>query len=192
MNNPLATLTDRFLKERTYLKNVTPATLRWYRIAFKNYEASFAGEAPLPSKTALQDFVVAQRERGIRAVTVRCSSSRCTRSARAFSTSTSLLRIAVAILSAAERNLHRILPAPRRHALHQPRTRTSVHPKRIAPGRVCRTHRHRRRTRLWDAELRVIVRISRMQRLGGEDRVPLSNFYFHACVRAKAGSEVSE
>ncbi|HJZ73175.1 MAG TPA: hypothetical protein VKE51_15630, partial [Vicinamibacterales bacterium] len=51
---PLATLTDRFLKERTYLKNVTPATLRWYRIAFKNYEASFPGEAPLPSKTALQ------------------------------------------------------------------------------------------------------------------------------------------
>src|SRR5262249_44644774 len=70
MNNPLATLTDRFLKERTYLKNVTPATLRWYRIAFKNYEASFPGEAPLPSKTALQDFVVAQRDRGIRAVTV--------------------------------------------------------------------------------------------------------------------------
>ena len=27
MNNPLATLCDQFLKERTYLKNVTPA--RW-------------------------------------------------------------------------------------------------------------------------------------------------------------------
>ena len=70
MNNPLATLTDRFLKERTYLKNVTPATLLWYRIAFKNYEASFPGEAPIPSKTSLQHFVVAQRDRGIRAVTV--------------------------------------------------------------------------------------------------------------------------
>ena len=70
MNHPLAALTDRFLKERTYLKNVTPATLLWYRIAFKNYAASFTGDAPLPSKTALQDFVVAQRDRGIRAVTV--------------------------------------------------------------------------------------------------------------------------
>ena len=29
MNNPLATLTEQFLKERTYLKNVTPATLVW-------------------------------------------------------------------------------------------------------------------------------------------------------------------
>jgi len=70
MNHPQAALTDRFLKERTYLKNVTPATLLWYRIAFKNYAASFTGDAPLPSKTALQDFVVAQRDRGIRAVTV--------------------------------------------------------------------------------------------------------------------------
>jgi site-specific recombinase XerD len=71
MNNPLATLTERFLKERTYLRNVTPATLLWYQVAFKNYQASFAGQAaPVPTKTALQDFVVAQRQRGIRPVTV--------------------------------------------------------------------------------------------------------------------------
>ena len=63
MDNPLATLTERFLKERTYLQNVTPATLLWYQVAFKNYQASFAGNpAPVPSKTALQDFVVAQRQ----------------------------------------------------------------------------------------------------------------------------------
>lgn len=71
MNNPLATLTDRFLKERTYLRNVTPATLLWYQVAFKNYQASFARDAaPVPTKTALQDFVVAQRQRGVRPVTV--------------------------------------------------------------------------------------------------------------------------
>jgi len=37
MNNPLATLTDQFLKERTYLKNVTPATLLWYREVHYEY-----------------------------------------------------------------------------------------------------------------------------------------------------------
>jgi hypothetical protein len=51
MNNPLATLTDQFLKERTYLKNVTPATLVWYHVAFKSYGASFAGDtAPVPRR----------------------------------------------------------------------------------------------------------------------------------------------
>jgi hypothetical protein len=38
MNNPLAALTSRFIKERAFLKNVTPKTLVWYRIAFTNYE----------------------------------------------------------------------------------------------------------------------------------------------------------
>ena len=71
MNNPLATLTDQFLKERTYLKNVTPATLVWYRVAFKSYRGSFPDDtAPVPTKAALQDFVVKQRERGLRPVTV--------------------------------------------------------------------------------------------------------------------------
>jgi site-specific recombinase XerC len=71
MNNPLATLTDQFLKERTYLKNVTPATLVWYRVAFKSYCASFANNtAPVPTKAALQEFVVKQREHGLRPVTV--------------------------------------------------------------------------------------------------------------------------
>jgi len=40
MNNPLATLCDQFLKERTFLKNVTPSTLRWYQVALKNYRAA--------------------------------------------------------------------------------------------------------------------------------------------------------
>jgi integrase/recombinase XerD len=71
MNNPLATLTDQFLKERTYLKNVTPATLVWYRVAFKNYSAAFTdGVPPLPTKATLQEFVIRQRQRNLRAVTV--------------------------------------------------------------------------------------------------------------------------
>jgi len=32
-SRPLATLCDQFLKERTYLKNVTPRTLVWYQVA---------------------------------------------------------------------------------------------------------------------------------------------------------------
>jgi hypothetical protein len=67
MNNPLATLFDQFLKERTYLKNVTPSTLIWYRVAFKNYAATIADDAPpMPTKAAMQQFVITQRERGIR------------------------------------------------------------------------------------------------------------------------------
>jgi hypothetical protein len=34
MNNPLATLFEQFLKERTYLNNVTPRTIHWYQTAF--------------------------------------------------------------------------------------------------------------------------------------------------------------
>ena len=45
MNNPLATLCDQFLKERTFLKNVTPSTLRWYQVAFKNYRATHSEDA---------------------------------------------------------------------------------------------------------------------------------------------------
>ena len=70
MNHPLAPLFDQFLKERTYLKNVTDRTLVWYRVAFKNYAAVTAHEAvALPTKATLQHFVVTLRERGIKPVT---------------------------------------------------------------------------------------------------------------------------
>ena len=49
LNYPLAPLIDQFLKERTYLKNVTPATLVWYQVAFKNYRATIAGRRPAPT-----------------------------------------------------------------------------------------------------------------------------------------------
>jgi len=47
VNNPLATLCDQFLKERAFLKNVTPSTIVWYRVAFKNYQAT-VDECVLP------------------------------------------------------------------------------------------------------------------------------------------------
>ena len=40
MNHPLATLFEQFLKERTYLKNVTRSSLVWYQVAFRNYAAA--------------------------------------------------------------------------------------------------------------------------------------------------------
>jgi hypothetical protein len=54
MNNPLAALCDQFLKERTFLKNVTPSTVRWYQAAFKNYRATVADDASVPTKASLQ------------------------------------------------------------------------------------------------------------------------------------------
>ena len=70
MNNPLATLFDRFLKERTYLKNVTSATLRWYRIAFKSYRKAIPDDAaPLPTRGTLQEFVIRLRDRGVQPIT---------------------------------------------------------------------------------------------------------------------------
>jgi integrase/recombinase XerD len=69
VNYPLATLFERFLKERTYLKNVTPRTLVWYQVAFKNYRKA-VGDDVLPTRAALQQFVIHERDRGIRPVTV--------------------------------------------------------------------------------------------------------------------------
>jgi site-specific recombinase XerD len=70
MNNPLATLFEKFLKERTYLNNVTPSTIHWYQTAFKNYRATLvAGPPPLPTKGSLQRFVVAMRDRGLKPIT---------------------------------------------------------------------------------------------------------------------------
>jgi len=53
MNHPQANLFEQFLRERTYLKNVTPSTLIWYLVAFKNYGAAFPDEI-LPTRVSLQ------------------------------------------------------------------------------------------------------------------------------------------
>ena len=70
MNHPLATLCDQFLKERTFLNNVTPATLIWYRVAFKNYSATLVLTTVAADEgDASKQFVIGQRERGVRPVT---------------------------------------------------------------------------------------------------------------------------
>jgi integrase len=69
VNHPLSALFDQFLKERLYLKNVTDRTLVWYRVAFKSYRRAYGDNPALPTKAALQEFVVRLRERGIRPVT---------------------------------------------------------------------------------------------------------------------------
>jgi hypothetical protein len=73
VNHPLAALFDQFLKERRNLKNVTEATLVWYRVAFTNYKSVIAAytASSLPTKAALQRFVVSFRERAIKPVTMR-------------------------------------------------------------------------------------------------------------------------
>ena len=59
MNHPLDALFDQFLKERRYLKNVTEATLVWYRMAFSNYTSFVADEHPPPPTIAsLQGFLM--------------------------------------------------------------------------------------------------------------------------------------
>lgn len=74
----LDSLFEQFLRERTYLKNVSPKTREWYRaawIAFIRTQApSFtsnevSGAASL-SRTHLSTFVVTLRNRGIKPVTV--------------------------------------------------------------------------------------------------------------------------
>jgi hypothetical protein len=66
VNYPQASLFEQFLKERTFLNNVTPSTLVWYQVAFKNYRATLEPDTPsLPTKASLQHFVICQRERGI-------------------------------------------------------------------------------------------------------------------------------
>jgi integrase/recombinase XerD len=53
-----------------HLKNVTPATLRWYQIAFKAYRKAIADDAaPLPTRGTLQQFVIHLRDRGVRPIT---------------------------------------------------------------------------------------------------------------------------
>ncbi len=68
-------LFQQFLRERTYINNVTPSTIEWYESAWKAFNTAQASapprpdSAPLISKADLQHFVVHLRERGIKPVT---------------------------------------------------------------------------------------------------------------------------
>ena len=57
MNNPF----ERFIQERTYLKNVSPRTIDWYRESFRWLNN------PEPAQSDLTDLVIRMRQRGLKA-----------------------------------------------------------------------------------------------------------------------------
>jgi hypothetical protein len=68
----LSHLFEPFLRERTYVNNVTASTREWYGAAWKAFRAAQASaperpsSAPLIAKSDLQQFVVHLRERGLK------------------------------------------------------------------------------------------------------------------------------
>jgi site-specific recombinase XerD len=73
--NRLDQLFQQFLRERTYITNVTPSTREWYQWAWKAFNATQAtaleraARAPLIGKADLQRFVVELRARGVKPIT---------------------------------------------------------------------------------------------------------------------------
>ena len=74
----LATLFDDFLRERTYIQNVSPKTLAWYSQAWRAFLLSqppsltSPSGAPGLSRADLEHFVRHLRQRGVRPVTCNC------------------------------------------------------------------------------------------------------------------------
>jgi integrase/recombinase XerD len=69
---PLDSLFARFLKERKYLRNVSPRTIHWYEIVWSEFIRSATRSLTHPSDITLDDlqqYVYVLRERGVRAVT---------------------------------------------------------------------------------------------------------------------------
>lgn len=66
----LQALFDRFLRERVYINNITPATREWYECAWKAFSPTLTDrpEAPIITKADLQQFVITLRERGVKPV----------------------------------------------------------------------------------------------------------------------------
>jgi site-specific recombinase XerD len=71
-------LFDRFLRERTYLKNISPKTRVWYQTAWKSFTAAMPATfatverdtTTLITRADLSAFVVALRDRNVRPVSV--------------------------------------------------------------------------------------------------------------------------
>ncbi|MDQ3180626.1 MAG: tyrosine-type recombinase/integrase, partial [Acidobacteriota bacterium] len=60
----MTNLFEQFLKERIYIKNVSKNTIIFYRSSFKAYQ-KILGDATLPTKTDLNNFVIGMRAKGI-------------------------------------------------------------------------------------------------------------------------------
>ncbi len=63
----MISLFEQFLKERTYIKNVSQTTLDFYRSSFKAYQ-KIIDSATLPTKQDLTKFVTGMREQGLKPV----------------------------------------------------------------------------------------------------------------------------
>src|ERR1044072_9800224 len=61
----LGELFERFVREKTFLNNVTPSTVSFYRQSFNAYKKA-VGET-MPDRFVLNDFVIKLRERGMSA-----------------------------------------------------------------------------------------------------------------------------
>jgi site-specific recombinase XerD len=61
-----SSLFGQFLAERRYLRNVTTSTIEWYETAFKAFRRT--ADSSLIDKAALQHFVIALRQRGVKPV----------------------------------------------------------------------------------------------------------------------------
>ena len=61
-------LFEQFLAQRRYLRNVTPSTIERYQTAFKALQRALGADVPPLTESALQQFVVAARERGVKPV----------------------------------------------------------------------------------------------------------------------------
>jgi integrase/recombinase XerD len=57
-------VTDQFIKERMYLKGVSPKTIEWYRQSFKSFQDA------LESKADIIDRIAVLRNRGVKAVSI--------------------------------------------------------------------------------------------------------------------------
>ena len=56
---------QQFIRERQYLHNVSPATMRWYTFAFK--WLSLCTNPEEPTQAELNDMVCRMREKGLKA-----------------------------------------------------------------------------------------------------------------------------
>ena len=70
--DPLASadLFKQFLNERRYLKNVTDDTIEWYETAWKALQRALNTHAPDITKSSLQQFVIAMRQRGAKPISI--------------------------------------------------------------------------------------------------------------------------
>jgi len=72
MATQIETLFQQFLKERKYLRNVSPQTIEWYETAWKYFNRSATPcltSSTSLTRESLEQFVYGLRDRGVRPVT---------------------------------------------------------------------------------------------------------------------------